>query len=375
MSRQDILNPNVSVQKRLALSQYISLLLAVAIIVSHLSTVGSIEILLRPALISQVSTSLENDTQKRIQSIDAYMLERLNDIQSLSQSTPVKNLLLGDQGSKNLVFNTLFTAQHRDVANYISWSLLDVHSKVVLSYPSAPQPHGSYLILPDALQQLQHSGQVVISNVFYSSTTGNASVDLYARVLNDNFGLMGFVRASLGLSRVWALVNSETQANGPGSYGFILDQNGIRIAYTDPNPLATTRPTPLFKAVGPLSAQLKQRVKDENLYGNSLSPVGIQVDQTLADTQKRAQPPATFQINPVEQNQTFEAARASSTIVPWTYFILKPLNAVTGIVDQQLLTILVIVTLVLVIALSVGVITAQRIAQPILRSVAYPSKE
>ncbi len=357
---------------RLTLAQYLSLLLSIIAIVPLLATIGSIEFFLRPALIAQVGTSLQQAAQKRVQLIDTYLVERINDVQAQSQSTPVKSLLEGNQGSRNQVFSALFTSQHRDVANYISWSILDLQGNPVISYPTTPQGHGSnkYMILPGALQQLQQSSRVLLSDVFYDATRSVASIDLYARVVNDSFKVLGFVRASLGLQRIWAPVNSETQENGTGSYGFILDQNKVRIAYTDPNPLASTRPVQLFKAVAPLSTAMQERVKNEDLYGNSTTPLRVYKDSTLNDIVSAAHPSDHFEINPMEQSQTaFEAVRYRSAIMPWDYFILKPQNVITGIVDQQLLTILIIVTCVLILAVTLGLLVSQRIALPISHSV------
>ena len=359
-------------RRRLPLAQLLSLLLGIIAIIPLLATTGSIVLFLRPALISQVSTALEQSAQKRVQLIDTYLVERFNDVQALSQSTPVKNLLQGNQDSKSQVFNALFTAQHRDVADYISWSILDTQGNSVISYPTAPQVHGSkkYLIVPDAFKQLQQSSKILISDVFYDPTRSSASVDLYTRVLDDNFKVLGFVRASLGLQRVWSPVNSETQANGDGSYGFILDENNVRIAYTDPDPLAATRPALLFKAISPLSSQVQQRITDADLYGNSTTPLKLYADTQLSGILSSAHPPASFEINPAEQRQTtFEVAHYRSTIVPWDYFILKPSSSVTAIADQQLLTIFIIVTLMLVTAVVLGLLLGRRIAQPISRSV------
>jgi methyl-accepting chemotaxis protein len=58
-------------------------------------------------------------------------------------------------------------------------------------------------------------------------------------------------------------------------------------------------------------------------------------------------------------------------VIPWKYYILKPLSVVTSIADQQVLTISVIATLVLVLAILGGLLTGQRITLPIVRSVAF----
>ncbi len=353
------------------LSMYIPLLLACAVIFPLLITIISSEVLSRPALIAQSSAAMETDAQARIQLIDAYFVERLKDIQTVSQFTPVQKFLLDYPDSQNEALDELVSAQHRDAANYISWSLFDAQGRQVLSYPTSPQPHGRYFILPEDFAQMQQTNKVLISDVFYDATRNQASVDLYARVITNNFHILGFVRASLGLHHIWDIVDSETSESGPGSYAFILDENGVRIAYTNSDPSGLTHPAALFKAVAPLSASLVQRVRSENLYGYSKTPVMTLADSTLAATQNAAHPSSTFQITPVDQKQSFQAARYSSLVIPWTYIILKPLNQVTSIADQQLRSTILIGIIVLLLALLAGLTTAHRITRPILRSVTF----
>src|SRR5262249_27599075 len=149
---------------------------------------------------------------------------------TLSESAAIKSALANTQANRDATTDLLFNVLHRDIANYISISLLDPQGNVVLSYPAAPLHHGKYLIQPEALQQIQQSGKIYISDVFYDPVANNPSVDLYARVINDNFQTLGIVRASLGLHRIWQAVDSEPQANGADSYAFVLDQHGVRIA-------------------------------------------------------------------------------------------------------------------------------------------------
>src|SRR5579884_2687467 len=141
----------------------------------------------------------------------------------------------------------------------------------------------------------------------------------YNRRGRSIFQTLGIVRASLGLHRIWQAVDSEPQTNGSDSYAFVLDQHGVRIAYTNPDHSGFTHPKFLFQAVAPLSAEFLQRIKDENLYGNSTNAVSSLADTTLATWQSNTQSPAIFQWETTGQGQTFEAASYSSAIVPWTY--------------------------------------------------------
>ncbi|HLZ59272.1 MAG TPA: cache domain-containing protein [Ktedonosporobacter sp.] len=356
-------------RRKLSLSVYISLLLVGAALFPLLITVVSSQVLARPALVTQASAALQTDAQARMLLINAYFVERLKDIQMVSQFKPLQDFLNGNKQSQHEVLDELGIAQHREAANYQSWSIFDPQGQMVLSYPTDAQAHGKYLILPEDAKQLQKSGKVLISDVFYDKTKNAASVDLYARIVTEQFQVLGFVRASLGLHHIWDIVDSEPASNGPGSYAFLLDQNNVRIAYSNLDPSGLTHPAQLFQAVAPLPDMLQQRVLDENLYGTNGRPVAVLTDQELATQQQNRHPNSTFQITVGQQ--PFQAARYSSLVVPWTYYILKPLGVVTSIADQQVVTISVIAAFVLAVAILLGLVTGQTIARPIIRSVAF----
>lgn len=145
MSRQIVVR---APRRRLSLSVYITLLLVLIAIIPLLVTIGGIGIFLRPSLISQISADMERDAQTHVQVIDTYLAERLNDIETLGESDAIRNLMAGDNNSKIPATNLLFTALHRDIADYISLSLLDFRGNVVLTYPTAPALHGNFAIVP-----------------------------------------------------------------------------------------------------------------------------------------------------------------------------------------------------------------------------------
>lgn len=360
--------------RRFPLSVLISVLLVLTAIIPLLVTVSSIVIFLRPALISQISTDMETTAQTHMQLIDTYLAERLNDVKTLSEATAIKGILQNDPNSRTAASDMLFTVLHRDVADYINISLLNAQGNVVLSYPTVPQMHGKYLVQPDAPAQMAQSGKIFVSDVFYDPVANNPSVDLYARVVSANFQTLGIVRASLGLHRLWQAVDSEPQNSGADSYAFVLDQHGVRIAYTNPDHSGFTHPGYLFKSVAPLTPDFQQRIKDEDLYGNSVTTVSSTEDTALANVQNNPQSSPIFQMKPVGQDQTFEVARFSSTVVSWTYYLLKPLSTVTGLADQQLYSVVFIVLLMLILAVIIGVRFGRGITLPIMRSVSQLRK-
>ena len=168
------------------------------------------------------------------------------------------------------------------------------------------------------------------------------------------------------------MVNTERNANGAGSYAFILDENGVRIAYTSVDAAEVTDSPNLFKAIAPLPQKVQQRVTDEGLYGKmDGSPVSVLEDPALVNLQHDAHLPMTSQFVPAEQNETFQVSRQASSLLPWTYFVLSPLTTVTAVLNQQLLSTGLIMLAIIVLTVLIGLVAGQRITRPISRSVEY----
>src|SRR6266487_2423453 len=69
----------------------------------------------------------------------------------------------------------------------------------------------------------------------------------------------------------------------------------------------------------------------------SKNPVQLVADSSLANKLPSTSTISDFQLKPTGQSQTFQAVHNPTTVVPWHYFVLSPLNTVTAVADQQLL--------------------------------------
>src|SRR5437764_3102701 len=218
-------------------------------------------------------------------------------------------------------------------------------------------------MVPPAYLKAVTSGKSLISAVYYDPKIKKASVDIYSPVIvAAQKKLLGFVRASLLIDYIWDIVGNDRGANGTGSYAFILDENGVRIADTEPSRL--------FSAISPVSPQAQSLISGEKRFGTQ-QPVPVIADETLAQTQAGDNQPQTFQMTPAQQSETFQVVRQYSKFVPLTYFVLSPVSTVTAVANQQLFITIGIAAAVLVIAALVGVGVGRRITRPILKSVEY----
>ncbi len=353
-------------RRRLKLSLRISALLMFAALFPLIITVASSELQSRPTLISQANIAMESDAKTRVQLIDAYFTERVLDAATLTQVPTVQSFLgvPPEKETKDLTTRAgyaLAAGIFRD-KNYGNWSLFDTQSRLRLYYPSKPQPHGQNLVPPEDLQTVL-SGKEFITPVYFDPQTGKGSVDIYAPVaLSAPPKLLGFMRATLHIDYVWNIVKNDLGANGTGSYAFILDQNGVRIADTDSSRL--------FTAIAPVAPDTQQVISNEQRYGSS-AKVPVLADQAITDIEHNRHAPSTFPMTPAGQNQVFQVARQKTSVLPWTYFVLSPLSTVTAVADQQLFNTVVIAFFVLILAAVGGFWLGRQISRPIQNSVEY----
>src|SRR5258708_9736185 len=80
-------------------------------------------------------------------------------------------------------------------------------------------------------------------------------------------------------------------------------------------------------------------------------------------------PPITFQEVPAGKNELFQVTRRPLSIVPWTYFVLTPVNEVIAVANQQLLIIVLIAAAILLPVAIIVWMVGYRISSPIFRSV------
>jgi hypothetical protein len=357
-----------SSRKGITLTAKFSALLVLAVIIPLLITVIGSELILRPTLVNQATTEMGNDAQSHMQDIDALLVARVQDLDYVSRYQAIQNYLSGDTLFKDQATQELKLGNLLD-PNYGDWTLYNTQQKILISYPEIPAARGAFQIPPEIEQQLQGPNKSVISDVYYDPTTRAAFVDIYASITTASAKLLGFARSTYYLNAIWTVVNNESNT-AAGSYAMIVDGNGIRIAYTNPDTTLTTFPKGLFHAIGTISPTLQDRISKEDLYGNStLGNVTEIADPQLASVQSDdANVASTWSFQPALQNEKFQAYQVKSVVVTWTFIELRPVSSITGPATQQDIYLVVIAAIVMLLAAVVGVLLGRNITRPILQS-------
>jgi hypothetical protein len=356
------LEPLTRSRQKISLTVRISALLIAAVVLPLLITIIGSELILRPTLTSQATAEMQNDAQSHAGDIDALLIARLQDLSGLSQFYSIQQFLAGRTFYEQQARAELALGYHLD-PNYSYWTLFDPTGRLLLSYPANPPARGKYQIPPEILSKLTSVNQTAISDVYYDGNTHMGFIDIYTTISSSKGVVVGIGRSTLMLNDIWTAVNNETNA-ATGSFAMIIDEHGVRIAYTNTDKTLTTVPPELFKSIAPLPSAFQQQLADENLYGNSQVPVATMADPKLVSPQQ-----STFQLTPAQQNQAFQAVETRTNVVDWTYVVLRPVNTITGAANQQDIYLLILAAIVTALAAVVGLVIGRNTTRPILRSV------
>ncbi len=97
--------------------------------------------------------------------------------------------------------------------------------------------------------------------------------------------------------------------------------------------------------------------------------IPVLADANLSSIQRQPDPAVTFQEVPAGKNESFQVTRRQLSSVPWTYFVLTPVNEVVAVANQQLLIIVLIASAIVLPVAVIGWIVGSRISSPIKRAV------
>lgn len=374
-------------RRRLSFSIRLSLLLLGAALLPLVAVMGITNYLARASLITQGRTTLSTYASARVALIDTYMRERVLDGGALASLETVPELLACQelppeqipptlacdapsmQGYLQSVGRALVVGTHRD-QSYTTWSMYDHAWHLLLSSDQQTMATGGTPV-PKEDQTPVEQGKPWISAVYNDPKTSHAYVHIYYPIAPDirqpagpANPVLGALQATLRLDTVWAIVldKGKLGANDDGSYAFVTDMSGIRIA--------DGRQNELFTSIAPLDPTAQQLISSEQRFGTA-DPVPVMDLPTVAGQLASPDAETSFQsVAAPGAKTTYQFVRIHLQNVPWTYFVLSPLTTVTKVADDQVRTSLLIAGVVALLAMLLGLLIGTRTAAPMQRSVA-----
>jgi hypothetical protein len=391
--------------RRLPLSARLSLLVLFAAILPLAAVVGINDTLARTTLEQQGRAALTTDAQSKVTLVEQYLHERILDGQALATLPTAPAFLLcaelpamspaqaaelapvaaqlGCQTQEATLYEPsncrgLKVGVKRD-PNYTDWTLYDARGDALLSSNSETPDETqctarqSEAVPADVLKQVVPAAASWISPVYSDTSRDKAFVDVYTPVTlaplsgNKLQTVVGFLNATLNLNYIYGLILGEKGADGAGSYAFITDSSGIRVADSNPSELFTT--------VMPLSSASQQQIASTNRFG-TVTQVQEDLLPAVAGSLQSPKDPDSFQSAASPGSSTiYQFVRVHIDVVNpltnaeipigWSYFVLSPISTVTAVANDQVKTSLLIAAVIAILAILLGLITGRRVARPV----------
>lgn len=320
----------------------------------------------RDVVAQQAGSNLQSRAASTGAAIDQYLRDRVEDVVTLSRMAEVTDFATNPTAGlsrANALQALKATAARTD---YEATSLIGPEGKIILS--SNESDIGLDISFrPFFFEAMK--GVPYISDPTVSVVTGRPAIFFSAPIRNQNNQIIGVAAIRLSLDGIWSLVERDKDVAGRGSYGLLLDENGIRIG----NSLSLGRRSEmegslqLFTAVTTLSPEAEKRLVDEKRFGafadqrvqvvpipeiaNALVTPGIKTFETSSDN------------NP-ERNF---AALANLNNKPWRYVLMSPFSSFFSEVDLWVRVFILVTIALIALIINVAYGVARDFAEPIRR--------
>ncbi len=318
----------------------------------------------RSALLSQGASSLQSAGRSTVSQIDAELSDQREYITVVGQMPDLVRFVENqtDPNAVDSALRSLRVAVNKSPF-YESVAIVNPQGKVILS--SIVTEVGTDLQFRPYFQAAMQ-GASYISDPSISVITNQPAI-FYSAPIKSTFGrVIGVVRSRTNLYGVWSLVERDSDVLGPGSFGMLLDENGIRLADSSSKAnRAAAQESLLFRAVAPLSAKVETALVAEQRFGKA-SAEGVQVVPLPEIAARLASKDATVFTTRSDVNNTpNQAAILDLTNKPWHYIISAPQATFTAPADAVTLFAVATAVILGVIAIVFALVLSRGITRPL----------
>jgi len=332
-----------------------SLSIAAAAFLTNLNTQRS--------LINDANIRLYNSGSQTARRIDDFLRSHLASVQAQSQLPDIVDYMrLGPAartGSWQQVraTRTLSVLGLEEEAYVASYALLDVQGINVAD--SSVAMIGQDESGQNYFQKVISDGKPYLSPVQYSGPTGESVFYIASPVISDSGDVTGVLRVRYLRSVLDDLIKSGSGLLGAGSYAFLLDENGIRIAHGKQSDL-------IFKSITPLAEEQLAQLKAENrlpdLPSDQISTNLPEVKEALNRSYNRP-----FFTSEMESASVEQGVIAELRTQPWKVIYSVDRSAFLAPVELQTRNTTLLALLIAGLAALAGLFMAQTLAAPISR--------
>jgi methyl-accepting chemotaxis protein len=289
--------------------------------------------LFRRTVTSQATAGLLNHAINTSYAIDQYLVDKREDILASSQSPEIVNFMKNptDATIRANALKTLKSMSAR--SDYDSVAVVPPDGKILLS--STESDVGTDISFRPYFQEA-FKGNVHISDPSVSVITNRPAIFFSAPILDSGGNILGVIRSRVNLDGIWSLVERDKDAEGAGSYGMLLDENGIRLANSQSQGrrAAMEGSMLLYTAIAPVAPETEKQLVTEKRFGNATS-TKVQIVPIPEVANALVTPDAkTFETSSDVNSERNFAAVSSLNQKPWRYVIMSPFSTFFGEIDR-----------------------------------------
>lgn len=320
----------------------------------------------RDALLNQGTLNLIANSHSTSNAIDQYLFARREDIATASAFPEVVAFATNprDNTAKASALQVLKTLVKK--TDYEAISIADRDGTIILS--SADQELNTSVRSSPFFAETMKGVVGYISDPSISAITNKPAIFFSAAIRDTAGQVLAVMISRLNLYGIWAIVEDDLDAAGPGTFGILLDADGLRLAHsTSKWDRARVEKTLLFSAIAPVPDEVAKQFALERRFGSATqSTVSV---RPLPEVAAALQNPVlqTFEATADVSATRHYAALASLRVKPWHYVVMAPIPTFTSAADNLGSQLFLIALLIAALTSIVVVLLARTFTRPIVQ--------
>lgn len=286
----------------------------------------------RNALLAQGTTQLLAASKATSTSIDQYLSGHRDDI--IAEST-LLSFVTFVQTPTSATARADALKELKALANkrYVE-SLAIVNSDGVILVSSSDGDINANVATSDWFAEAIKPYAGFISDPEVSTVTNQPAMFFSSPIIATSGRTVGVLSSRVSLQGLWDLVEKDLDVAGVGTFGELLDEDGIRIAHS-----GTVRDrqaiidTTLYRAIAAIAAPKPRGMVTVRTIGSAVEGrIIVQPLPEVADAIKNGT--STFESTADNSSVRHYAAIAPLKVKPWNYVLMTPLPTFTGPADN-----------------------------------------
>ncbi len=310
---------------------------------------------------------MQHEGQATVQLLDARLSEGQAFVKVLGLAPALANFAARptDPMARDAASRLLRAANDKDKF-YESVAIVDKTGKIILS--SVAGDIGSDVSVRPYFQKAMQ-GVAYTADPSVSIIT-NKPATFYSAPIQDPSGqVLAVVRIRAALEDFAQVVDRDAGSQGPGSYGMLLDEYGIRLAIsTTPANRTDVASKFLYRAIAPVPPEAEKAMVAEKRFGRAAeSKVGVLSIPDLVPALQSPTDVPIFEMNSDLNNERNLGYSIRMRNKPWRYVLVTPQSTFNAQTFGLQMIVLVISLGSAVLAAVIGILIGRTISNPLLQ--------